>query len=278
MVSGYPHLRALPSWQFAHWRAAALRIGIRRSYDRLVQPAEWSRLDPSEKGALSSLLGVAVTKLLTEQLLGAPLLLFLDVYFNVVFAPGKPKIRPDFVAISNSGEYFSVEAKGRARFSKATLRKGKDQAKSLGLVNGQPVTRAVVCVTSFKGGQLQVRFADPELEGTQPLHVRFNSAEAVRWYYAGLLRYRQYAEPSDKTSLQANELPVRLWRSRELDLEFGIHPEVERLLESGVDERRLLGVLANITPQRTGSEPWEMGPDGIVVWPGESWVDRMSSE
>jgi hypothetical protein len=112
MVAGYPDLTSIPSRQFARWRTAALRMALRRSYGRLVQPPEWSLLEQAEKAAVSSLLGVIVTKLLVERLLNAQIFLYLGVYFSLTFPPGAQKIRPDFAAMTPSEKWFSIEAKG----------------------------------------------------------------------------------------------------------------------------------------------------------------------
>ena len=79
MVAGYPDLTDIPSPQFARWRTAGLHLALRHVGGNLVQPPESGRLDPSERAAVSSLLGVIVTKLLVERLLQASTFLFLDV-------------------------------------------------------------------------------------------------------------------------------------------------------------------------------------------------------
>lgn len=270
MVAGYPDLASIPSRQFARWRTAALHMGLRRSSGMLIQPPEWAQLDPSEKAAVSSLLGVVVTKLLVERLLNASLFLFLDVHFTLTFPPGVERIRPDFAAMTPAGRWFGVEAKGKSQFREATLAKGKRQAKALGTVNSQPVQTGVACVTSFRGGRIEARFADPSPAPGESPDAHIEPMEAVRGYYRQLDRFRQFSERMGERSVPNENLSLELWRSPELDVDFGIIPDLERALqERSTDEA--LSILERLTDPRVAAEHPSLGPDGIVVIPGQSW-------
>lgn len=272
MVAGYPDLASLPSRQFARWRTAALRMALRHSRGELIQPPEWPQLEQSEKVAVSSLLGVVVTKLLVERLLGAPLLLFLDVFFSPTFPAGMRRIRPDFAAMTPVGNWFSVEAKGQQRFRQATLDEGKLQASALGTVNGQAVQTGVVCVTSFRGGLMEARFADPS-PGVGPDEspdVHIEPIVALRQYYDRLDRFRKFAEPLGETAVRDENFSLELWRSQEMDVVFGVIPNLEQALQERSADRAL-SVLSGLTnPQVARNHP-SLGPDGIVVIPGKSW-------
>lgn len=273
MVAGYPDLAALPSRQFARWRTAAFHLGLRHSDGQLVQPPEWSQLDPSEKASVSSLLGLVVTKLLVERLLNAPLFLFLDVHFTVNYPPGVERIRPDFAAMTPAGKWFSVEAKGKSRFRQATLDRAKRQAKALGTVNAEPVLAGVACVTSFRRGRMEARFADPSPSPEEAPDAHVDPMEALRQYYGQLDRFRKFSEPL--TEFAAPGVPdsyrgVRFMRSSELDADFGIIPDLERALGERRPENAL-SILSRLTDRRISDSHPELGADGIVVIPGESW-------
>lgn len=270
MVAGYPDLASIPSREFMLWRSAALHMALRQSGAQLVQPPEWAELDPSERAAISSLLGVVMTKLLVERLLDAPLFLFLDVHFRLSYPPGIERIRPDFVAMTRIGQWFSVEAKGKARFRHATLAKGKKQASALGSVNGNPVQTGVVCVTSFRKGHLEAHLADPAPKRDKLLSAKIEPMEALRLYYAKLYRFREFSEPVGESGLTPIHEKVRFWHSEDLDVDFGIVPELESALDQSSPERAL-AILQEIPDKRRPDDGSYLGSDGIIVIPGQSW-------
>ena len=270
MVAGYPDLASIPSIQFARWRTAALHMALRRASGQLIQPPEWRQLDPSEKAAVSSILGVVVTKLLVERFLNAPLFLFLDVHFLLTFPPGVKRIRPDFAAMTPTGDWFSVEAKGRSRFLQKTLENGKLQARALGTVNSQPVQTGVVCVTSFRGGQMEARFADPTPVPRESLGAQIEPMEAVWSYYSQLYRFKEFSEAKGEAVIENSDLHVRLWRSLEMDVDFGIIPPLEKAIEERAPEK-VMAVLKHLAGHGMAHRNPYLGADGIVVIPGKSW-------
>ncbi len=236
-----------------------------------MQPPEFSRLDPSEKAAVSSLLGIIVTKLLVERLLQAPTFLFLDVYFTLEYPDGVDRICPDFAAMTPGQGWFSVEAKGRSSYRNATLDAGKQQAEALGIINNQPVLAGIVCVTSFRGGQMHAHFADPPRRPpgkSYALHI--DPMDALERYYGQVTRFEAASE--SPSGADAALVPgVRLRRSPALDVAFGILPELALALEARSLERTTL-ILKSVAERQSGLErdPY-LGPDGIIVIPGQSW-------
>src|SRR5581483_3462210 len=200
-----------------------------------------------------------------ERLLNAPLFLYLDVFFTVRFAPGAKRIRPDFLAMDAAGGWIAAEAKGRARFRQATLKNGKDQASAIGTVNGQPVQACVVCVTSFRAGSMVVRFADPPSTSGNGPKVSVEPIEAMLAYYGQLRRFREFSEPVREVASLENKTGIQLWRSPELDLTYGIVPQLEHALEERSAER-VTAVLRYLAENRNRGE--SLGPDGIFVMPG----------
>ena len=271
MVAGYPDLASIPSPQFAQWRTAGLHLALRHSAGKLVQPPEVSDLDPSEKAAVSSLLGVIMTKLLVEKLLAAPIFLFLDVYFSLAYPDNQDKIRPDFAAMTAGHEWFSVEAKGRSRYRRATLNGGKKQAEALGTINGQPVLTGIVCVTSFRGGKMQAHLADPPTPPGKSFALLIDPMEALEKYYRQVTRFAAVSEPPPEADLAATDLEARLLYSPALDVTFGIIPDLEAALEVRSFERATFA-LKRAADRQSGSDrdPY-LGPDGIIVIPGNRW-------
>jgi len=272
IIAGYWDETSIPSPEYRLWRAAAIRIAVRLAHGTLVRPPEWDMLDPSEKAMITSLLGIVVTKLLAEKIFGAPYLLFLDVHFHLSRRAGTSKVRPDFIALAPKGtswEYFSMEAKGRARFSKASLKKGIDQAKSLGKVDGKKVKAHAVCYTTLPKGEIMARFHDPEPDDDSLHSATVIQAEAIPRYYKSLQSLLDI-----RGDLKQN-LGMMLWYGTdllnmpEMDAEVGIHPLVlNALRESPVSLLSVLPQLAKLSLESEG----KIGLDGIVVIPGPSWI------
>jgi hypothetical protein len=268
ITAGYPGLTSLPSRRFARWRSAGFRLALRHSGGRLIQPPEAHLFDPAERGAVNSLLGVVVAKLLAERFLNAPLFLFLDVHFQLTYPPNGSRIRPDFAAMTPSQDWFSVESKGRSRFRRATLDNGKSQAAALGFVNGSRVKTGVVSVTSFRAGQMEARFADPDPEEGE-VEAKIEIGQALRSYYGQLERFRRFAERLDQQLMPSVDRQIALWRSPQLDVDFGILPELEVALKESPESA--LSVLHDISQGQRVDPNSYLGPDGIVVVPGRSW-------
>ena len=272
IVTGYPMLTAIPSRQFARWRTAGFHLALRHASGELVQPPEWDRLDPSEKGAASSLLGLVVTKLTVERLLHAPIFLFLDIYFAVMVPAGAKRRRPDFIARTITGRWIPAEAKGKSRFWPKTLTNGKEQACGIGWVNGQRVSTAVVCVTSFRKGVMQARFADPEADEDEAGALGGEPMQAVHGYYHQLNRFKQTSERLGEQPIPNSDIVVELWRSPELDAEFGVVPELQAALEQR-SLRAVDVVLKKLDAEDAATGTPFLGPDGIAVIPGRTWRD-----
>jgi hypothetical protein len=271
IVAGYWDEISIPSLEYRRWRAATIRMAVRRKRGALVRPPEWRQLDSSEKATITSLLGVITTKLLTERILGAPYLLFLDVHFNLVRRAGAPRLRPDFVALAPQGtgwRYFSLEAKGRARFSQATLDKGKDQAKSLGRVDGIKVKAHVVCYTTMPAGRLAARFHDPTPDEENLHETSIINGESLSAYYRSLQALYEFREETLERVSRIGSHDTELTRLPELDVAVGIHPLVLGAMDSPERLHAVLPKLATLSAETKG----EVGLDGIVVVPGQSWL------
>lgn len=271
IVAGYWDEKTIPSVEYRRWRAAGIRIAVRRVGGTLVRPPEWDLFDSSEKATITSLLGVVVTKLLAEKVLGAPYLLFLDVHFELTRKAGAPKLRPDFIALAPHGtgwRYFSMEAKGRARFSQATLNKGKDQAKSLGRVDGTKVKAHVVCYTTMPRGKLAARFHDPLPEKDDLHETSIINGEGLWVYYRSLQALFGFQGEASQIIANPRNDGTKLTLLPELDAAIGIHPLA---LESMNSPERLLAVLPELAKLSLESEG-QIGLDGIVVIPGRSWL------
>jgi hypothetical protein len=99
--------------------------------------------------------------------------------------------------------------------------------------------------------------------------------EALRRYYDQLFRFRQFSEPLGLQGLPAIGERVSLWKSSDLDLEFGILPELEEALQEGSADRAL-AVLNRLPSSMEIRQNPHLGSDGIVVIPGDGWQESVN--
>src|SRR5690349_2929708 len=86
LIAGHPKHGPSLVWRITAWREACIRLALdlplgrpRRSRG-LTHPRAWGNLEQSEKAGISNILGNTVPKLLSERLLNAPRMWFLDLY------------------------------------------------------------------------------------------------------------------------------------------------------------------------------------------------------
>lgn len=171
LVAGHPEDGPRLDPRLIAWRESSMRLVLafpantrsRRS-TVLVHPNAWKRVEPSEKASLKNILGNTITKLLSERLLGARRMWFLDLYRKQYNAVTRRRQRPDFFGRTANNRWLSLEAKGRANTPSTTsLRLAKRQAKALRTINGTNVVAHVVCWTLSRAGALEARLHDPEI-------------------------------------------------------------------------------------------------------------------
>lgn len=284
---GYKTETVRVDWRIRAWRVASIRLALSLPpanltnspiiNRRLSHPRAWTRLDPSEKAAVNNLLGNTVTKLLCERLLDAPRLWFLDVYRNRFSIGLVGSRRPDFFTRTRSGQWLSLEAKGRCYAPSAkSLASAKAQAQALSAVNGTATRAHIVCWTMARDGCVSARFHDPkpneEHEGGS---LAVDLDQLVRDYYAPIQEIIEVSKPV--------KLPhqLTLFRFEAGDFLIGLHPRLQRLLSIGPADAG--AKLAHV--ERSPYEPIDdivSGPDGIIVIPGRSWPsdkdDRMRND
>lgn len=131
------------------WRAALAAASVEENTaaDRWVKTATYSRLDRSEKSAVSYFLGMTQAKITCEMLLGVPHLVHLDTILALL-GQTTNESRPDFIGFDLASMTYTiaVEAKGRTLGrTKAVTTKAKEQAQHLPTI---VATNSRVCVAS----------------------------------------------------------------------------------------------------------------------------------
>ena len=118
--------------------------------------------DPSEKTSISFYLGMTLAKLFAELLFDVPRMLHFAIYaqnYLIVAAPGES--RPDLIGLSNSGEWFVFEAKGRSNnFDPDALGTAKEQAEQIQSIDNLTPACSVACQAYFTS-VLSFRMDDP---------------------------------------------------------------------------------------------------------------------
>jgi hypothetical protein len=145
--------------------------------------------DPSEKTSISFYLGMTLAELFAELLFDVPRMLHFAVYaqnYQIVAAPGES--RPDLIGLSNSGEWFVFEAKGRSNnFDPDALTTAKEQAEQIQSIDNLTPACSVACQAYFTS-VLSFRMDDPpSRKSDRPRTIRISQSD-FRHAYDGPIR------------------------------------------------------------------------------------------
>ena len=249
------------SYHEALFRLSLVRMALeeRPFCAGLYRTEAFRALDPTEKGAVSYFLGMAVCKLFADRLLRTTWLLHLDVFreqLDPVVLGGRS--RPDLVGSDQAGAWHAFECKGRSSAPNADeRRKAKGQAQRLVRVGSQDCSLHVGAISYFRQERLEFHWRDPEpdaAEKREPLAVRLED-DAWGHYYAPALAL------NNEGSVESMDAPASA------DLEVEIHPGIrERLLAGEWDAARSLALGSRRALQEEGFRL-----DGLKVMAGESW-------
>jgi len=228
--------------------------------NRLHRTGAFRALDPTEKGAVSYFLGMAVCKLFASRLLSTPWLLHLDVFrgqLNPATLGGRS--RPDLVGQDASGSWHAFETKGRSSVpSSEDKQKAKEQAQRLVSVDGSACSLHIGSFAFFRGEELEFYWRDPEPEDPEdlePLKVEVRDEDWANYYQPALAM----AEEGEGSALSA--------RAQQTDLHVEVHPKLRDLLfESQWAAARSLAVELRQMLEAEGFQP-----DGLRVVAGDSW-------
>ena len=144
-------------------RASMIRAYlVQTPLDFIARTMPYQLSDPSEKTSISFYLGMTLAKLFAELLFDVPRMLHFAVYaqnYQVVAAVGES--RPDLIGLSNGGQWFVCEAKGRSNnFDAGALDTAKEQAEQIQSIDNLAPACSVACQAYFKS-ELRFRMDDP---------------------------------------------------------------------------------------------------------------------
>ena len=242
----------------ALFRLSLVRMALsQRPFSGSLQRTNTFRsLDPTEKGAVSYFLGMAICKLFASTFLHTHWLLHLDVFrdqLDPVLLGGRS--RPDLVGQDDKGAWHAFECKGRSSVPNAQDRqKAKIQAQRLVRVDSTDCSLHVGAISYFRQDDLEFHWRDPDPEETEtlePIEVNLPK-DAWRYYYSPALALAT----AELTDARVNA-----------DINIEIHEAVLKLLLEGK------WTAARSRAQAIGStlEEEDFRADGLKVVAGESW-------
>ena len=247
------------SYHEALFRLSLVRMALeqRPFTGSLDRTDAFRSLDPTEKGAVSYFLGMAVCKLFASTFLHTPWLLHLDVFRNQLDpALLSGRSRPDLVGQDVKGAWHAFECKGRSSAPNAEeRRKAKTQAQRLVRVGSTDCSLHVGAISYLRQDALEFHWCDPdpakETETLEPVEVNLPE-DAWRYYYAPPLALA----PAGQKAARGD-----------VDINIEVHEAISDLLL----EKEWAA--AQLRARELGPELEEGGfrADGLKVVAGESW-------
>lgn len=248
------------SYHEALFRLSLVRMALEQepSSGSLLRTAAFRFLDPTEKGAVSYFLGLAICKLFASTLLHTDWLLHIDVFRDQLGLAYLGRSRPDLVGQDDNDAWHAFECKGRSSVpSPADERKAKRQAQRVVCVDSIDCSLHVGALSFFRQDVLEFHWRDPDPEDAEklePIEVSL-PRDAWRHYYAPAMALAS-ASPEDTRAVT--------------DVRVEVHDAVRKLLQA-----------EDWAAAR--SQARELGPalaregfkaDGFRVVAGESWRRR----
>ena len=247
----------------AIFRLSLIRTAIEQDTSGyLKRTAAFTKLDPTEKGAVSYFLGMTLCKLFAAKLLDIPWLLHLDVFRELLNPTLLGRSRPDLVGEDICGGWHVFECKGRSSSQPSNRDKIKAiiQAQSISAVDDVRCSLQVGTFAFFKSNVLHFYWSDPELKD--------HSLKLV----SPMQKWRYYYEPV--LALDSNtENSIREVVSNSLQVFSKIHPVILELLSSNHWDKARTSAIG------LRNEFKELGfqPDGLRIKAGESWQHSLKN-
>jgi hypothetical protein len=266
LTVGRPNRQAV----FQHGRASRYEAAFRRSLVRMAleqsgpagqrfrRTTAARTLDPTEKGAVNYFIGMTLCKVFADKLLSAPWMLHLDVFRPTLNPVLTGRSRPDLVGQRVTGEWISVEAKGRISAPDANAKaRAKQQARRCVSIRGAVLQYHIGGIAYLKSDVLRFYWCDPEPERTQGGRAIVIDPDPAVWYFHYALPLSLIRDGQQVTDTASS------------DVEVSAHPEVLALLQ------REQFAQAKEWCDRNGDSLTAAGfrKDGLRVVAGRSWLE-----
>ena len=143
--------------------------------------------EKTELAYSSNKTGNAFAKLVSAQLFGVAWLIHTSLLSKKMGMTFWKQRSPDFVGLTTTGSWVIVEAKGTSgSYDQRTVTGGKEQTRSLRMINGSfPVLRAVT-LSHYWGDTLVGAIEDPEHYDDDAIDLEFDVVAVIKQYYESL--------------------------------------------------------------------------------------------
>jgi hypothetical protein len=258
---------------------------IRRGH--IVKTPAYERLDPTEKGAISYFLGMAVSKLMADKKLGVAYLMHLEVYqeqIEALYGPvhfGRGKSRPDLIGLDKNYQWVVMESKGRSGLmTNALMNKAKRQSTKLRSVGGQIPILNVASVIYFQDDRMKMKWQDPSPH-SEAMDFDFISAfDIVRKYYQP---FWALSRNNRLTKTFKSEYEIRL---EALDITIYLPKILSKLYDDiPMEDSQLREILSSVQKPNLRSRRLEQASvtttilsDGIGFKFGNTWINRLNKQ
>jgi hypothetical protein len=165
------------------FRIFLVRANLWERDDLILRSPAYDSLDPSEKGAISYFLGMAMGKLAAWKLLGTPWMVHLAKLTDVSASGLAGRSRPDLAGEDTSGRWVICEAKGRSGpYDRDALKKAKNQVRQIRSINGLTPHIRMAMETYFDDG-MRLRLIDPDDPTPESVDLKIKKIDFRTTYY-----------------------------------------------------------------------------------------------
>lgn len=254
-------------------RTHAIYANLRQRGTHVDRSSLYDAMDPSEKGATSYFLGMAMAKLFASELFDTPWLFHVSLATSegvaIRFTRGS-RSQPDLIGQTSGGDWIVVEAKGRTNgFDGDALGRAKQQTSMIRTINGSPPSLRVALQVYFSDA-MSVRIDDPSDNDEEAIDVKLDMDEALVRYYA-------VAEAVSDGRASRQTIRDREYVTR-FDEDSGITIGVEASTLDHVLKRRLSRVQMDRIQAKRGAthldERSAIYPDGLFIRLDERWSSQ----
>lgn len=275
---GASHLLAHRWHSFADLvvRSHTVYASLRQRGQSVDRSSLYDSLDPTEKGATSYFMGMAMAKLFASELFDTPWLFHVSmasaVGASLSYKRGS-KSQPDLIGQNSSGGWIVVEAKGRTNgLDSVALTKAKAQTEMIRTINGLPPSLRVALQVFFTD-HMAVRIDDPSDARPDALEINLDMNTALSRYYA--VAKAITTKPSTREVVRQQEFETVF--DEDAGITIGLDSELLDRVSAGefeqIQEKRI-----GLSPRRSEEEDGAtIYPDGLLVRLDSRWSSQLMS-
>ena len=255
-------------------RAHTVYASLRETNHRLARSSLYESSDPTEKGATSYFLGMALAKLACSRLLGTPFLFHLSMA-NSIGLPVRVRgrLEPDLLGQLPNGRWIVVEAKGRTNgFDAIALKKAKRQTRAIRTINGARPDARIAAQTYFDP-TMRLILDDPKSRDENSIDIDVDVQAMYHRYYSFI--YEATTGSNDLRSIRAESYVFR--KIPEAGIEIGVNVNVRSLIDKdSILQADFAGKLAQVHSEAVQGAVSTF-PDGLAIILDERWDPKVMS-